>query len=85
MLRRLFNRYGSRTSHLLQLLEDDPELGLPVTEGLPLLEVEAVYAARFEMARTADDILRRRTPLALEHRDLESLRTRLDELLRSYR
>ena len=37
----------------------------PLAAGLPLLGVEVAYAIDFEMARTPEDILRRRTPLAL--------------------
>jgi glycerol-3-phosphate dehydrogenase len=64
-LRRLVDRYGARTGHLLNLLIHEPELVAPVAPGLPLLQVEVVYAAEFEMARTPEDVLRRRSPQAL--------------------
>jgi glycerol-3-phosphate dehydrogenase len=71
-LRRLFDRYGSRTPHLLSLLDAQPQLVAPVSADLPLLELEVVYAMTFEMARTAEDIGRRRTSLVLERgRDTE--------------
>jgi exodeoxyribonuclease VII large subunit len=41
------------------------ELAAPVAAGLPLRRVEVAYAARYEMARTPEDVLRRRSPLAL--------------------
>jgi glycerol-3-phosphate dehydrogenase len=64
-LRRLVDRYGARTRHLLELLEREPELAAPVAAGLPLLRAEVAYAADFEMARTPEDVLRRRSPQAL--------------------
>ncbi len=64
-LRRLVDRYGARTGQLLELLEHDPELAAPVATTLPLLQVEVAYAADFEMARTPEDVLRRRAPQAL--------------------
>ena len=42
-----------------------PELAAPVATTLPLLQVEVAYAADFEMARTPEDVLRRRAPQAL--------------------
>lgn len=62
-LQRLVDRYGARTSHLLSLLGHEPELATPVVPGL--LRVEVAYAADFELARTPEDVLRRRSPLAL--------------------
>jgi glycerol-3-phosphate dehydrogenase len=64
-LRRLVDRYGARTPHLLELLAREPALAAPIVPGLDLLGVEVAYAADFEMARTPEDVLRRRTPLAL--------------------
>jgi len=63
-LRRLVERYGARTGHLLTLLDQEPELAAPVAPGA-LLGVEIAYAVDFEMARTPEDILRRRSPQAL--------------------
>lgn len=64
-LRRLVDRYGARTRPLLALLNREPELAAPLVPGLPLLGVEVAYAADCEMARTPEDVLRRRTSLAL--------------------
>lgn len=64
-LQRLVNRYGARACQLLALLDRQPELAAPLAPDLPLLGVEVVYAAQFEMARTPEDVLRRRTSLAL--------------------
>lgn len=64
-LQRLVDRYGARTSRLLELLDREPELAAPLVPGLPLRGVEVAYAADCEMARTPEDVLRRRSALAL--------------------
>ena len=64
-VRRVVGRYGARTAHLFELLDAEPELAAPVAEGLPLRHCEVVYAALYEMARTPEDVLRRRSALAL--------------------
>ena len=74
---RLLNCYGSRTARLLSLLRKEPELARPVVSDSPLLAVQVAYATDFEMARTPEDVLRRRSPLALERgrglRELEGV------------
>lgn len=65
ILQRLTDRYGARTLHLLSLLDREPELATPLVPGIDLLGVEVAYAADFEMARTPEDVLRRRSSLAL--------------------
>jgi glycerol-3-phosphate dehydrogenase len=47
----------------------DPGLAEPLVAGLPYLAVEAVYAVRYEMAMTVDDVLSRRTRARLLLRD----------------
>ena len=65
----LLKRYGSLVSELFDLLADRPELAQPI-EGAPeYLEVEAVYAVSHEGALHLDDILARRTHIAMETRD----------------
>ena len=51
------------------MVERDPTLGLPLVPGLPYLAAEAVYGARYEMARTLEDVLSRRTRALLLDRD----------------
>ena len=51
------------------MIEHDPSLGDVLVEGLPYLRVEAVYAARYEMARSVDDVLTRRTRARLLARE----------------
>lgn len=57
----LLSRYGTETPDVLSLANGRPELLEPLVEGLPDLTVEALYAARSEMAGTIDDVLARRT------------------------
>lgn len=65
----LLRRYGSLVSELFDLLAGRPELARPI-EGAPAyLEVEAVYAASHEGALHLDDVLARRTHIAMEMRD----------------
>jgi glycerol-3-phosphate dehydrogenase len=47
----------------------DPSLGAPLVPGLPYVRAEAVYAARYEMATSVDDVLSRRTRARLLARD----------------
>jgi glycerol-3-phosphate dehydrogenase len=65
----LAGRYGGESRILLAMVERDASLGEPLVEGLPYLRAEALYAARYEMARTVDDVLSRRTRARLLARD----------------
>jgi glycerol-3-phosphate dehydrogenase len=47
------------------MVEADPSIGTPLVQGLPYLRAEAVYAARYEMAQTLEDVLNRRTRATL--------------------
>ncbi|MDQ4005897.1 MAG: glycerol-3-phosphate dehydrogenase/oxidase [Actinomycetota bacterium] len=62
--RRLVERYGDDWTAAVDLIRDEPNLGGPMVEGLPVLRVEALLATRREMAMTEDDVLVRRTRLA---------------------
>ena len=61
VLDHLVDRYGTETRTIAAMLEADPMLGRPLVPGLPYLRAEAVFAARYEMARTLEDVLARRT------------------------
>lgn len=61
VLDHLARRYGGEARSVLGLLADQPELAEPLVGGLPYLAVEAVYAARYEMAACLEDVLARRT------------------------
>jgi glycerol-3-phosphate dehydrogenase len=54
---------------VIAMTEADPELARPLVPGLSYLRAEAVYAARYEMAWTLDDVLARRTRALLQARD----------------
>ncbi|MGH8946319.1 MAG: glycerol-3-phosphate dehydrogenase/oxidase, partial [Acidimicrobiia bacterium] len=72
---RLIGRYGSLVSQLVELINDQPDLGLPLHGALPYLRAEIVYAATHEGALHLDDALTRRTRISVEtrHRGLEAL------------
>ena len=68
-VRRLANRYGSDATTVLAIAESDQSLAEPLVPGLHYLRAEAIFAVRYEMATTVDDILSRRTRARLETRD----------------
>ena len=57
--------YGSLSSEVLAPALDDPSLLEPLSPDAPDIAASAVYAAASEWARNADDVVRRRTTLAL--------------------
>ncbi len=63
---RLLRRYGSAISDVLALLSQDPALGEDVAG---YLAAEIVYAVTHEGALSLDDVLARRTRIAMEHLD----------------
>jgi glycerol-3-phosphate dehydrogenase len=65
----LAGRYGGEARTLVAMIQRDPALGQPLVPTHPYLRAEAVYAARYEMAHTLDDILSRRTRALLLARD----------------
>ena len=65
----LLRRYGSLTPELLALVAAEPGLGRPVTGADDYLRAEIVYAASHEGARHLDDVLGRRTHIAIETAD----------------
>ena len=65
----LAHRFGGETRILLAMIERDAELGEPLVPGLPYLKAEAIFAARYEMVRSLDDVLSRRTRARLLGRD----------------
>jgi glycerol-3-phosphate dehydrogenase len=62
-LRHLAFRYGVRARDVLALVAGDRALARPLCPGLPDIEAEIVFAARFEDARSLPDVLARRTHL----------------------
>jgi glycerol-3-phosphate dehydrogenase len=61
----LAGRYGAMADDVRALVAADRTLGEPLVPGHPHLRAEAVYAVRYEMATTLDDVLTRRTRLRL--------------------
>ncbi len=61
----LAGRYGTLADDVRALVDADRSLGAPLVAGQPHLRAEVVYAARYEMATTLDDVLTRRTRLRL--------------------
>ncbi len=53
--------YGSDARLLAELMAKDGALGRPLDAALPYSRAMVVYAARYEMARTLEDVLSRRT------------------------
>jgi glycerol-3-phosphate dehydrogenase len=53
--------YGSDASAVDAIMQADPELAKPMHPALPYTGAEVLWAVRFEMARTVEDVLARRT------------------------
>ena len=68
-VKRLIRRYGTLIEDLLDLVDEDPELGQPLEGAERYLRVEAHYAAAAEGAVHLGDILERRMRLNYESPD----------------
>ncbi|AXQ27914.1 glycerol-3-phosphate dehydrogenase/oxidase [Solimonas sp. K1W22B-7] len=77
-------RHGSGIELLMQRMEERPEWRARIHPELPFLMVEAAHALEAEMARDADDVLRRRVPLELLLPDDDS-RERIENLIGRHR
>jgi len=53
--------YGSDAPAIQDLMRNEPELAQALTAALPYVGAEVVWAVRYEMARTVEDVLCRRT------------------------
>lgn len=65
----LINRHGSLAAELVECIAQRPELAEPVPSAEPHLKAEFVYAASHEGALTLQDVLVRRTRIAMEQAD----------------
>jgi glycerol-3-phosphate dehydrogenase len=65
VIHHLADRYGSRLGDVLGLVAHDRALASPIVDGLPDPRAEIAQAVEREWALTLDDVLRRRTQLAL--------------------
>jgi glycerol-3-phosphate dehydrogenase len=61
----LLHLYGSLAAEVLAPAAEDPSLLEPVAAGAPELRAQVLYAGRREWALMPEDVLRRRTTLAL--------------------
>jgi glycerol-3-phosphate dehydrogenase len=77
----LLHLYGALAPDVVALAADDPSLLDPLAPGAPEIAAQVVYAVSHEWARTADDVLRRRTTLALRGLDTPEVRARVEALL----
>lgn len=66
---RLLRRYGDRVHDLLALIEEHRDLAEPLDGGEGHLAAEVVYAATHEGALRLEDVLARRTRLAITSAD----------------
>lgn len=66
----LLRRHGDRASRVIEVIADEPELADPLHPDAPYLRAEVVVAVRDEGARTVEDVLVRRTRLAIETPDV---------------
>lgn len=53
--------YGAEAAPIEQLIKVNPDMGERLHEALPVVTAQVIWACRFEMARTVDDFLARRT------------------------
>jgi len=61
----LLQSYGSDAPLLLEMIDHDALLAARMAPDLPVIFAEVLFAARYEMAMTVDDVLARRTRLSL--------------------
>ena len=66
-LRRMLHRYGDELPAVLAPIRDDPAQATPVDGTAGYLPVEFQWAVDHEGACTLDDVLTRRTHVAIEH------------------
>ena len=62
----LSQAYGTAADELLNLISSRPEHGVRLIPELPYIEAEVVYACQAELALTIEDVLARRTHVALQ-------------------
>jgi glycerol-3-phosphate dehydrogenase len=61
----LMNTYGGNYRVVLEITRESEEMKETLVRGLPHIEAEVVYAARYEMIATVEDLLARRTRITL--------------------
>src|SRR5579859_91447 len=68
VLAHLGGAYGSDALQVLALVEERPGLAARLVGDLPYIEAEVLWASHIEMALTLEDVLARRTHIAIEDR-----------------
>jgi glycerol-3-phosphate dehydrogenase len=61
----LMNTYGGNYRVVLEITRESEGMKETLVRGLPHIEAEVVYAARYEMIATVEDLLARRTRITL--------------------
>jgi len=77
----LVHLYGSLAADVLEPAAARPELLEPIAPSAPDVAAQAVYAARFEWGTRAEDVLRRRTTIALRGCATPEVAQRVERLL----
>ena len=72
--------YGSLADDVIRAAADVPDALEPLVPGAPELVAQVVYAYRHEWASGAEDIVSRRTTLAIRGLDSPELRSRIEAL-----
>lgn len=68
-IERLLGRYGSAVTDLFAMIDRDPRLAEPLAGAEAYLAAEIVYAVTHEGALDLEDVLSRRTRIAIEYPD----------------
>jgi glycerol-3-phosphate dehydrogenase len=76
VIEHLLGRYGTMIDELLELIEQRPDLGTPLSGAPEYLRAEAYYAASHEGARHLEDVLTRRTRISIEVPDRGTIAAR---------
>ncbi len=53
--------YGSDRQGILDMVQEDPAMGEMISESLSIIKAQVVWSVRYEMARSVEDFLSRRT------------------------
>jgi glycerol-3-phosphate dehydrogenase len=64
----LLDAYGADAARVVELVEGAPSLSTRLVSDLPYMRAEVAYACRAELALTVEDVLARRTHIAIEDR-----------------
>jgi glycerol-3-phosphate dehydrogenase len=74
-------RHGTRVSRIEALLQESSALRERIHPSIPFIQAEAALAVRDEMARSSEDVLRRRMPLSLLAQDSPDWRANIETLI----